>query len=136
MISGRRVWIVDDDEIHQFIAKRMLLNADPNQIIETFPNGRRAIDELTKAIETQELPDLILLDLNMPVMDGWQFLEEYKKLKASAGCKLNIYIVSSSVHTDDISRGEQSGEIKDYLFKPLDLGTVKNLLNRLARTAA
>lgn len=136
MKSGRRVWIIDDDDIHQFIAKRMLMNADPSQIIECFPNGKKALDQLKNVIHTAEVPDLILLDINMPVMDGWGFLEAYKDLRQSSGFKLNIYIVSSSVHTDDITRGEQSGEIRDYLFKPLDLNTVKNLLQRLNRHAA
>lgn len=136
MSSGSSVWIVDDDEIHQFIATRILLNIDPSLRVACFGNGKIAINQLKKANGTENLPDLIFLDINMPVMDGWAFLEEYKRLKNSLAKKVIIFIVSSSVHSNDITRGEQCGEVKDYVFKPLDLTIVKNMLARYNRSAA
>ena len=71
-------YIVDDDDVYQFIAKKTIEQTGLVELIKTFSNGREAIQFLESFIDSPELlPEIILLDLTMPVMDGWEFLENY-----------------------------------------------------------
>lgn len=67
----------------------------------------------------KELPDVIFLDIDMPIMDGFEFMEEYVKLKPKLGKKITIYMVSSSVDPVDIDRAKKISEITDYIIKPI-----------------
>jgi CheY-like chemotaxis protein len=85
-----------------------------------FFNGLEAIDELKDKVETDNIPDLILLDINMPVYDGWQFLEEFKKIKQKLTKEITVYMVSSSNDATDISKSkEYKDEVKKYYYKPM-----------------
>ena len=98
------ICIVDDDNIYQFAMGRILKSMEdvPKQII-TFSDGEEAIEYFEKQINTQSsLPDVLLLDINMPIMDGFQFLEAYNKLKSKIKQRIAIYMISSSVDPVDI----------------------------------
>jgi CheY-like chemotaxis protein len=69
--------------------------------------------------EPEALPDVILLDLNMPVVDGWLFLERYEIFKKDLSKDIKIYIVSSSVDDKDISRSQSYASVKGFISKPL-----------------
>ncbi|SFR31762.1 Response regulator receiver domain-containing protein [Robiginitalea myxolifaciens] len=97
------LWIIDDDPILVYGIKKMLLSEFPEMNIETFPNGQEAIDAFHEALSgKQSLPDLLLLDLNMPIMDGWQFLEELLPLRPAK--RLKIDILTSSIDPADMQR--------------------------------
>jgi CheY-like chemotaxis protein len=68
---------------------------------------------------TTALPDIIFLDINMPVMDGWQFLDSFRNIEDMLSKKITIYLVSSSVDKNDMSRSKQISLVKDYLIKPV-----------------
>lgn len=99
------IFIVDDDPITVFGIKKMLgAVADCENILE-FPNGERAIWQIKQMIlKKQELPDIIFLDINMPIMDGWEFLEEFVNLPISK--TVNINIVTSSIDQNDKDKSE------------------------------
>ena len=79
-------------------------------------------------IENKELtPDLILLDINMPLFDGWEFLEEFKKLKHLILKPISIYIVSSSISQADINKAKFHEEVIDFLTKPIESSKIKNI---------
>lgn len=65
------------------------------------------------------LPDVIFLDINMPIMNGWQFLDEFKKMQNSIDKNITIYLVSSSFDDRDISRSKDYAEVTDYIIKPV-----------------
>ena len=99
------VFIVDDDPITVFGIKKMLGSvADCKNILE-FPDGEKAIEQIKQIIlKKQELPDIIFLDINMPIMDGWEFLEEFVNLPITK--TVNINIVTSSIDQNDKDKWE------------------------------
>lgn len=74
----------------------------------------------------KSFPDLIFLDLNMPIWDGWLFLDEFNKLPGSQYS--TIYILTSSLSEDDLKKAEDRGFTNRYLQKPLDFTILKNIL--------
>jgi two-component system, chemotaxis family, chemotaxis protein CheY len=115
-----RVFIIDDDPIHQRIAQIMISKHQLYDEFVSYTEATEAIDFLRNNKDIVEsLPDVILLDLNMPVMDGWGFLEEYEKIENSLAKEITIFIVSSSVDEKDISRSQSYSFVKGFISKPL-----------------
>lgn len=113
--------IIDDDEIYVFGIKHLMQRVNFSKNIMVFENGQEALRFLTPIIEDEEaLPNVILLDINMPIMDGWQFLDEFVKIQTPSSRKLTIYMMSSSVNPADIERAKSYELISDYIIKPID----------------
>lgn len=114
------VALIDDDEIACFIGKKIIEKTNLVNQIKFFSSGDEAINFLKfNANHSDLLPEIILLDLNMPIMDGFEFLEAFIKLKPRLGKKINIYIVSSSDSPIDLKRINAISEVSDYIIKPL-----------------
>ncbi len=97
-----------------------------------YKNGKDAFDNLLPNLKLNtNLPDVILLDLNMPIMDGWQFLDEFLKVPDSE--KIPIYIVSSSVDSRDIERAKTYKMVGQYIIKPFSISKVEELLEGLKK---
>ena len=76
------ICLIDDDSIYQFTAKRIIELLNPLQKVLVFSNGKEAIDYFQASTQcNNEIPDVIFLDINMPVMNGWEFLEAYDSVK-------------------------------------------------------
>jgi CheY-like chemotaxis protein len=118
------ICIIDDDPIHVFTTKRVLKNCNLCAKIITFEDGKVAYDALSeKSLIGEDLPDLILLDLNMPVWDGWDFLDEIKKIKF---CKdIKIFITSSSQSPEDLNKSKYYDQVCSYIFKPFSVDKLK-----------
>lgn len=116
----KTIAIVDDDEIFVYLTRKAIDQAMIVEEIKVFGNGRDAINFLKENASNPELlPEIILLDLSMPVMDGWQFLEEFHVIKPKVEKKIIIYIVTSSISPDDIRRSKGYNEVSDYIIKPI-----------------
>ena len=114
------VALIDDDEIVKFITETVIESTNLVNKIKTFSNGEQAINFLKSNSEKRDLlPEIILLDLNMPIMDGFAFLEKYILLKPKLGKKITIYVVSSSISPTDTERINKISEVSDYLIKPI-----------------
>lgn len=114
------IFVVDDDLVYHFIIKKLFSKCNINVNTKYFFNGLEAIDELKDKVQTDNVPDLILLDINMPVYDGWQFLEEFKKLKQTISKEITVYLVSSSNDISDLNKSkEYQDEVKKYYYKPM-----------------
>jgi CheY-like chemotaxis protein len=74
-----------------------------------------------------KLPDYILLDINMPIMNGWDFLDEYKRLSIDPLGKTKIYIISSSVFSNDINKAKSYNLVKSFISKPLSVEKIKEM---------
>lgn len=118
--DGKTVLVVDDDSVFHFLMKKILLTLGvAPESIQTALSGKEALDQIvTHHLSGMPLPDIILLDLNMPMMGGFEFLEAYKKLPLHNPDKTCIVIISSSLNDQDVNRSLQLGA-SHYLTKPV-----------------
>ena len=116
----KRIYLVDDDDIYVFLTKKTILKVRQDVEVEVFSDGLQAITHLRKIKDRVDLlPDLIFLDLNMPVMDGWEFLTEYKELYPALASKNQLYIVSSSISPYEMERSKSISVVSEFIIKPL-----------------
>jgi CheY-like chemotaxis protein len=124
--------VIDDDVIYTHTVKRII---DSSQIANKtlfFPNGQLGIDFFKEYLhQTESLPDLILLDINMPILDGWQFMDEFVKLSPLIGKKVTVYIVSSSIDEDDHKKALSYQQVSDFIVKPITVALLKKMVNDL-----
>lgn len=132
MTTLKTLTIVDDDDIFVFLTTKIIEQTNLVDLIKGFGNGLDAINFLKENKNNVDaLPDIILLDLSMPIMNGWQFLEEYNKLNPTIGKKITIYICSSSISPDDITRAKTISEVSDYIIKPITKDKLIDLIKKL-----
>lgn len=125
----KSVLIIDNDPIYRTISQRIIEKLDLAETIFVEKNGYTAIQFLSQVIENNsELPKIIFLDIEMPVMNGWEFMDEYCKFEKSLLTEIEIYIVSSSISQVDKDKANTFSEIKGFISKPLTIETLKNIL--------
>ncbi|MHA7056201.1 response regulator [Aquimarina sp. M1] len=127
------VYILDNDPVFVYGIKRLMEMMNFCESVIVYKNGLDALNNLKSIIVTKEqLPDIILLDLNMPVLDGWQFLDEFVKIPCKE--KITIYIVSSSVNPEDVFKARSYEIVSDYIVKPVSTKTLEGLLQGFEET--
>ena len=128
------VFLIDDDNIYQFTARKILESTGLAKHIQSFYNGREAItyfkDDSNLISET--FPDVIFLDINMPVMNGWEFLEEYQELYGNFPKPVVVYVVSSSIDSYDMKKSREYKGVSDYIVKPVTRIKYQELIENLA----
>lgn len=128
--SGLNILLVDDDDIYQFICSRAIQSTGYAQKIITLSNGEDAVEFLKNNIHNSEnLPDIIFLDVNMPYMNGWDFLEAFNTIKPAINKKIAIYMVSSSVDETDIHHSREFNNVAEYIVKPLAIEKFKEIFS-------
>lgn len=116
----KQLYMIDDDEVFVFLTKKMIEKTHQNVSLSVFTNGQDAIEHLEKiATDVTQLPDIIFLDLNMPVMDGWEFLKAYENISFSNPDKINLYIVTSSISPHEIELAKNFPVVKEFIIKPM-----------------
>ncbi|HEY8938002.1 MAG TPA: response regulator [Cyclobacteriaceae bacterium] len=121
--------IVDDDDTFQFITSKALRSLSSGNKIMQFSSGVEAVRYLADhAHNADQLPDVLLVDINMPVLDGWMVLDEFKSLKAQLQKKIAFYMVSSSIDEMDVNRAKDDSAVRDYIIKPISIEKYKELL--------
>jgi CheY-like chemotaxis protein len=116
--------IIDDDEVYINLIKKIVDIRKLSETLLIFNNGREALDYFTAILENisdDAFPEIILLDLNMPVMDGWDFLKKFTQISPPKQIQTTLYIVSSSIDPFEIERAKSFSFVKDYLIKPINL---------------
>ena len=128
-------FLIDDDEIFQFIMKNTIAEVNPGIKIEFFSDGEKGINFLKQNLGTAtNLPDIILLDVNMPFMDGWEFLNEYKSFQTDIKKDINIYMLTSSNNPEDIAKAHEISTLSGYLVKPVTKDGIKSLISHFPTT--
>lgn len=130
----KNLWLIDDDEIFVFLTQKTIEKTNFSGEVTVFTNGKKALDQLTMIAGNNEmLPGIIFLDLSMPVMDGWQFLEEFVLLKPKFENAITIYIVSSSVSPHELQKAAGISDVSDFIIKPVSkerfIEIIRNLDN-------
>lgn len=111
-------YIIDDDEIIIYLTGEIIKTANFTEKTETFLDGQQAINRLKQVIEEGgKLPDVILFDLNMPVMDGWEFVDEFLKLPIKK--EIPLFVFTSSINPADKDKSFSYSTIKGFIQKPL-----------------
>ncbi len=124
------VLLIDDDNINNFINERLIRKTNITDEIRIVLNGKEAIDYLTarQLHERKKSPELILLDINMPVMDGFEFLEAYKRLELYDKESVIIVMLTTSANPSDTKRLDDSG-VAGYINKPLTESKLKEVMD-------
>ncbi len=117
----KNLFIIDDDDIFVFLTTKIIQSTGLVENISVFRDGEEGIEHIKSiAKDAEQLPDIILLDINMPIMDGWEFLEEYVKIKPDIEKDIKLYLASSSISPHDIARSKGISEVSDFIIKPFD----------------
>jgi len=125
------LWIIDNDPMVSFYIKRLTELGALADIITIYDSPRGAIDYLLLHKTSMEhLPDINLLDIYMPEMEGWEFIQEFQKIKDQLTKKIEIHIITSSNHPKDITRAKTFPEVKAYLQKPVTLEALQEVVTK------
>ena len=127
----KTILLVDDDEATNFIHSMVIKQMNCTENIVVRENGAEALEYLTSATDGKyPQPDLILLDINMPRMDGWEFLEEYKNLDDDQLAKTVIVMLTTSLNPDDKEKAGVIPVITGFMSKPLTSEMLQELLEK------
>lgn len=115
--------IIDDDSLYTYNAKKILKESPVFNDYIIFNDAESAIEHFkTVSInDSTKIPDVLFLDINMPIMDGWDFIDEFSKLKPSLKKNVTIYMVSSSINPADINRAKELSDVAQYIVKPINV---------------
>ena len=124
------ILLIDDDEPTNFLNKLTLEQAGCARHIRVAPGGQAALDYLRGNSEEYLRPDLIFLDINMPAMDGWEFLEKYRELSQEKKSHTVLIMLTTSLNPDDEKRTLAIPEVSGFEHKPLNQARLEGLLNK------
>jgi len=122
------ILLVDDDSEDNYFHQIVINDMDAANTVQVAQNGLEALEFLTK--ENQIAPELIFLDINMPKMNGWEFLEAYQKLNANQRAKVVVAMLTTSMNPADQKRAEKFPEIASFNSKPLTEPVLADILKR------
>lgn len=123
------VYLVDDNDITQFISLKAMELTEKVEEVKCFKNGEDALKALLN--NTTALPELILLDLHMPVMDGWEFIEQFDTLTIAVKEKIKLCILTSSLDTKEKEFLKSHSYIVDYVVKPITAKMFTSILSAI-----
>ena len=125
--------MVDDDQVYQFIINRTLTKLRPESKILNFSNCGDFFNFLKRNITTPTLlPDLVLLDLNTPFMNGWEFLESYDTIKDSIPKHMEIYLITSSVAPNVAVMANENAHLCGFFSKPLKPEQLLEIMHKVS----
>jgi CheY-like chemotaxis protein len=130
MKTIKNTLIIDDDQVLITLIRLLVRKNEYFENCKDFQNGKKALDYIQNILDNnQELPDLILLDLNMPIMDGWEFLDILSSLPLER--EIPVYIVTSSIDPNDLEKADSYKMIKGYMMKPVTPGKLIDILENI-----
>jgi CheY-like chemotaxis protein len=115
----RKVLLIDDNEIDNFINERMITSSHFAEVVIVKNSADTALDYLKTITSVQDFPQVIFLDLNMPIKDGFEFMVEFEAFSEEFKNASKIVVLSSSISPDDINRASTNPHVSKYVNKPL-----------------
>ncbi|MET0759301.1 MAG: response regulator [Flavobacterium sp.] len=116
----KNLMIIDDDDVFVFLTKKTIALVNVVANIRVFDNGLDSINYIKENWANPDLlPEVIFLDLSMPIMDGWQFLDEYILLEPKIEKEIIIYVISSSISPEDLKKAKSINVVADFIVKPI-----------------
>lgn len=127
------VILIDDDRIFNLINEQTIHSSNFAIRVKAYTNAEVSLKELNDILQNnpEDFPEVIFLDINMPVMDGWQFLEKYKQLPADKIKNCKVYILTSSIDPNDMEKSRTYASVKDFITKPLTVEKLNKLRESL-----
>ncbi|WKK80565.2 response regulator [Marivirga arenosa] len=126
MATFKNICIVDDDDMFIRVSKFIMKDENFAENIYHYYDGREAIEHLI-ATQPSELPEILLVDINMPMMDGWEFMDELEKIRKDD--KMKIYITSSSIDPADLKKAEGNPFVSGFISKPIEPEALKKIID-------
>ena len=120
--------IIDDDRVTVFLHSAIIKSVEPTAILLEFTKPKDAINYFTTQLEKELVSTIVLLDLNMPVISGWEVLDILKDLPFHIRKHLYIFIVSSSLSDFDFQKATEHPLVIEYLLKPLHNKRIENAI--------
>ena len=131
----KKTCIIDDDDVYIYAIKRLMSLQKLTDDILVFKNGKEAVDYFVAHKDNSDsLPDIILIDVNMPILDGWGFIDEYIANGFDKVKEADLYMISSSIDPRDVKKAEAISVIKKYIFKPITLDELSAVFGKVRPT--
>ena len=132
-----QILCVDDDPITLMLCKKVIMKSSFSKEIITLQNGEEALNYFNTIKQSNNInkpipqPQLIFLDLNMPVMGGWEFLDSFNSEEFSEFINIKVVVLSSTIDPEDFEKSKQYPMVIDFLSKPINLLMLEYLKNKL-----
>jgi CheY-like chemotaxis protein len=117
------IFLVDDDPIQNMLTSQLIERYNKDAKYKVYNNGKEVIEGIESGIE----PRIILLDINMPIMDGWEFLNIYKVYQNQA----SVFMLTSSTNELDLAKAEEYECVVGYYPKPVNANTIKEIMSQV-----
>ena len=128
MAAKKLIFLIDDDKICNLINRRLIISTGFANDVVAFYNAKDALTSLRSLKDKTGFPDVIFLDINMTVMNGWEFLAEFEQVSTEQREDCKIFMLSSSVYIEDIKRSSTYAVVSDYISKPINEKALSKLM--------
>jgi CheY-like chemotaxis protein len=127
--------IIDDDEINNKLCRKVIEKTYPNAVIADFTDPQEGFDYIVKKYAQTDSDEkaILLLDISMPVITAWDFLDMFEPLNERVKSRIKIHILSSSVNKNDMLRAQSNKNVEYYLIKPLTMESIRLIVHVLNR---
>ncbi|MEO0037016.1 MAG: hypothetical protein RIQ59_227 [Bacteroidota bacterium] len=124
--SSTCVVLIEDDQAMNYYHQRLFVKQNFADEVMSYHSAVKALDGIKSLRHVAQL--YIFLDLNLPQMDGWQFIDELEKIKFDKSIQIKLFVLSSSLNPNDMMKAKQNSLVTDYLSKPLSIETITNII--------
>jgi CheY-like chemotaxis protein len=121
--------VIDDSKLDCFIAERIIKNTGKSESITSFQQAVEALEYISNKPDDEQSHTIVLVDIQMPVMNGFQFVEAFEQLPAHITNQYTLYVITSSINENDFTRVHNFASVKQFLNKPLNSNSLTILLS-------
>ncbi len=128
-----RVMMIDDDDLNNYITTKIIEHAGLAKEVDCYVAAEKALQVLTEnsLIDEGISPDIILLDISMYKMDGWQFLYQYEQLNENYSKKIHLFILTTSIMEADMIKAQKLKHVEGFYHKPLTMPIIDDIRKKV-----